>query len=246
MKRVQSFWAAIAVLFLFVPALVHAQTATGTVGVPFTDQLAPAANSGYLVTINGVQTITAAGLSYDNTTGILSGTPTATGTYAITVEQATPTAGVYTTSSLALTINAAASTTPPAALFCATDTNPACGAVLAWNAPGPPAPAVPATATTPAIPAQLAATGVLIFRGVQGGAAPTQLTPTALLLTQVAYTDKTIAPSTTYEYYVVSVASGGQQSTPSNTLTIAVAAAPSVPTPPTPPPPVKLTGSVVN
>jgi hypothetical protein len=238
---------------LALATLAQAQTATATVGTPFTYQLAPAPTSalagGYLVTIDGAQTTGVAGLTYNNTTGILSGTPTAAGTHQITVQQATTTAGVFTTSTLALTINASGTTSPPvtpSALFCATDTNPACGAVLTWDAPGQPAPAVPATAATPAIPAQLAATGFLIFRGILGGAAPAQLTPTALPLTQLAYTDNTIAASTTYEYYVVSVASGGQQSTHTNTLTIAVAAAPSVPTPPTPPPPANLTGSVEN
>jgi hypothetical protein len=126
---------------------------------------------------------------------------------------------------------------PPAQVkFCATDPNPACGVVLTWTAGVPAA----ATATVPAPPA---ATGFLVFRGIQGGAAPTQITATALPVTQTTYTDNTIAASTTYEYYVVSVDAAGAQSVPSNTGQVVVAAAPSLPTPPTP---TDLTLSVTN
>jgi hypothetical protein len=118
-------------------------------------------------------------------------------------------------------------TTPPA-LFCATDPNPACGVVLTWKAP--PAPS----------DATLAVTGYLVFRSTSSTAAA-QIT--AAPITAVTYTDKTIAPSTTYDYYVVSVDAAGAQSAPSNTLQVIVAAAPSVPTPATP---TNLTGSVVN
>jgi hypothetical protein len=220
------------ILFLLA-STVYAQTTTATVGVPFSQAIAaPVSNGGYLVTINGIQEISADGLSYDNTTGILSGTPTAAGTYNIEVQQATPTAGVYTTTKLTLTVNAAG-TTPPVtpvtpvtpALFCATDPNPACGVSLVWQAP---------TTSTPAV------TGYLVFRSVAGGSA-IQLTPTAIQTT--TYTDKTIDASTTYDYYVVSVDAAGTQSAPSNTFSVVVATAPSIPTPPTPQ---NLTGSVIN
>lgn len=216
---------------LFTAIGAHGQSATATVGVPFTDQLAPASTTGYLVTINGVQTITVAGLSYSNTTGILSGTPTTAGTYNIQVQQSTATPGVYVTNTLVLTINAAGAAVPPppvTTLFCATDPNPACGVVLTWAAP--PAPIDPT----------LAVTGYLIFRGVSGGAT-TQIT--AKPVTGTTYTDNTIAASTTYVYDAVSVDAAGTQSLPSNIVSVAVAAAPSVPTPATPQ---SLTGSVVN
>ena len=109
---------ALALALLALLALTaHAQTATATVGVFFTDQLAPvppaALAQNYLVTINGTQTISAAGLAYNNTTGILSGTPTTAATYNIEVQQSTPTAGVYVTSTLALTVNAQGAPPPP-------------------------------------------------------------------------------------------------------------------------------------
>lgn len=224
---------AILALGIGLPAL--AQTATATVGIPFTYQLAPAANAGYLVTIDGAQTTGVAGLSYNNTTGIISGTPTAAGVHKISVQQSTATAGIYNTSSLTLTINAGGAAPPPppppppTTLFCATDPNPACGVVLTW--------AAPATPTDPT----LAVTGYLIFRGVLGSGTTTQIT--AKPITGTTYTDNTIAPSTTYVYDAVSVDAAGTQSPPSNTVSVAVAAAPSVPTPATPE---NLTGSVVN
>ena len=61
--------------------------------------------------------------------------------------------------------------------------------------------------------------------------------------TVTSYVDKSIAASTTYNYYVVSVDSAGTQSPPSNNLLVQAAAAPSVPTPPTP---LNLTGTVIN
>lgn len=101
-------------------------TATATVGTPFSATIAaPVTNGGYLVTINGVQETSVAGLSYNNTTGVLSGTPTAAGTYNIQVQQATATAGVYTTTKLTLTVSATAPPvvtppviTPPPAATC--------------------------------------------------------------------------------------------------------------------------------
>jgi len=226
----------IALVIAALATLAQAQTATATVGTPFSATIAaPVTNGGYLVTINGVQETSVAGLSYNNTTGVLSGTPTTAGTYNIEVQQATATAGVYTTTKLTLTVNAAGTTppvtppvTPPSTLFCATDTNPACGVVLTWVAP-------PAATTT-----ALAVTGYLVFRSTSSTAA---VQITAAPITAVTYTDKTIAPSTTYDYYVVSVDAAGAQSAPSNTLQVIVAAAPSVPTPATP---TNLTGSVVN
>ena len=216
---------------LFVAIGAFGQSATATVGVFFTDQLAPASTTGYLVTINGTQTISVAGLTYNNTTGILSGTPTMAGTYNVQVQQATSTVGVFVTNTLVLTVNPAGSIPPPATtLFCATDPNPACGVVLTWNAPAAP--------TDPT----LAVTGYQVFRRVSTNpGAATQITTTAIVGT--TYTDATIAPSTTYQYYVTSVDAAGTQSSPSNTVSVAVAAAPSVPSPATP---VNLTGSVVN
>ena len=225
----------IALVLAALAPLALAQTATATVGTPFSATIAaPVTNGGYLVTINGVQETSVAGLSYNNTTGVLSGTPTTAGTYNIQVQQATPTAGTYTTTKLTLTINAAGTTppvtppvTPPSTLFCATDTNPACGVVLTWTAPGIP--------TTPA----LAVTGYEVYRML--GSVSTLLTTS--LVTSTTYTDKTIAPSTTYDYYVVSVDAAGTQSAPSNTVQVIVAAAPSVPKPATP---TNVTASVVN
>ena len=109
--------AALAALVLLAPAFAGAQTAAATVGTFFSYQLAPvpaaALAQNYLVTINGTQTVSAAGLAYNNTTGIFSGTPTTAGTYNIEVQQLTPTAGVYVTSTLALTVNAQGAPPPP-------------------------------------------------------------------------------------------------------------------------------------
>lgn len=109
--------------------------------------------------------------------------------------------------------------TPLPALFCATSTNPACGAALNWTAP--------ASSTDPVV-------GYQVFRN---GA---QLT--TAVVTGVTYTDKAIAPSTTYTYYVVSVDAAGAQSTASNSVSVVVPAPPVE----TPAPPTGLTGTVVD
>lgn len=109
--------------------------------------------------------------------------------------------------------------TPPAALFCASSTNPACGAALNWTAP--------ASSTDPVV-------GYQVFRD---GA---QLT--TAVVTGVTYTDRAIAPSTTYTYYVVSVDAAGAQSTASNSVSVVVPAPPVE----TPAPPTGLTGTVVE
>lgn len=204
-------------------------TATATVGQPFTYQItvSQTPTPGYSF-VN-----LAPGLAGNSVTGVITGTPTAAGSYSMTI--GANVGGIYVPGTLVLTVNAAggggAVTPPPSpatSLFCATDPNPACGAVLNWNAP-------PA-ATNPA----LSVTGYLVFRSIGGGSA-TQLTATPI--TATTFTDSTIAPSTTYDYYVAAVDAAGTQSAPSNTLTIVVAAAPSIPTPATP---LNLTGSVIN
>jgi hypothetical protein len=222
--------ALLSALFIAIGALAQTVTspltATATVGTAFSYQISVSGTAtGYAAT--GLP----AGLTYTAATGLISGMPTASGTYAV-VLGVNLSGGQYIRATLALTVNPAGGgpTPPPATtLLCATDPNPACGVVLSWKAP-------PGAAS-----AALAVTGYQVFRSVGSSGSPTQLTTTPL--TAATYTDKTIAPSTTYVYYVVSVDAAGTQSAPSNTVNVAVASGPSVPTPATP---ANLTGSVVN
>lgn len=225
--------ALLAVLLLAFGLAAHGQTASATVGTAFSYQITPA-NPPYGVQVsfqNGtsasVTETSGFGLSYSPATGQLSGTPTAAGIYTIAVYEN----GININNVLTLTVSASGTNAVPpvARLFCATDTNPACGVVLTWAAP--PAPIDPT----------LAVTGYLIFRGVSGSGTTTQIT--AKPVTGTAYTDNTIAASTTYVYDAVSIDAAGTQSLPSNQVTVVVADAPSVPTPATPE---NLTGSVVN
>lgn len=201
------------------------ETATAVVGTKFSFKVAAPTKLGYLVTINNVQTTSVAGLSYDNSTGLLSGTPTAAGTYSILLQQATAATGVYTTTQLALTVNAAGSTTttpppPPPATFCASSPNVNCGVNLSWNAPASPKDPV---------------SGYLVFRAT--GSSSTYVQLTLAKIPSITYIDATIAPSTAYSYYVVSVDSAGAWSVPSNTVTVSIPAVavipPLVPDPPT-------------
>jgi fibronectin type 3 domain-containing protein len=210
-----------------VPTGASAVVQDGTM-VAFTWNASPGATS-YNVYSNGTL------LGNDPNVGWLVTNPVAGASYTVAAVNASG------TSAQSAPVTVGGVTPPPTppitpTKFCATDPNPACGVALTWTAGA----STPATAANPAPPA---ATGFLVFRGIQGGAVPTQITPTALPVTQTSYTDNTIAASTTYEYYVVSVDAAGAQSAPSNTESVVVAAAPSVPTPPTP---VNLTGSVIN
>lgn len=239
MKRIL---ATIAALILLLPALAPAQTACAPPA-----QAGPNFSGGYTIKAGATLPV------------VWTPSPTAGCTTYFTVDGSTPTSSssVYTGQTLQLaqstvilmlaegagltssaqvggawtiTVTGTVTPTPPTtpALFCATDPNPACGVLLAWTPPGPPA--------TPA----LAVTGYLVFRST-GAATPTQLT--AAPITATTFTDATVAPSTTYDYYLTSVDAAGTQSAPSNTAQVVVAAAPSIPTPATP---LNLTVSVVN
>ncbi len=171
---------------------------------------------------------------HNASTGVISGTPlNVSGTYTGQTLFANQTDGEFLRATLALTVNPGGPTNnnppPPAKLFCANDPNPACGVYLTWAAGA-------SSADTQAV------VGYLVFRGISASsAAYTQLTPNPI--TATTFTDTSMAPSTSYTYYIVSVDAAGTQSTPSNTFVAAIAAAPSVPTPPTP---VNLTGSILN
>lgn len=199
--------------------------ATATTGTPFS----------YQITVSGMGTTYAAhglpaGLAYNASTGVISGTPNVSGTYTVLLN-ANQADGEFLSANLALTVNPGGPTNPPppAKLFCANDPNPACGVYLTWAAGA-------SSADTQAV------VGYLVFRGISASsAAYTQLTPNPIIAT--TFTDTTMAPSTSYTYYIVSVDAAGTQSTPSNTFVAAIAAAPSVPTPPTP---LNLTGSIIN
>lgn len=205
------------------------QTATATVGVAFSNQIAPASATGYLVEFATgsapvVQNAVPAGLSYSNATGILSGTPTTAGTYTVTVLQDTVTQGVFNTSVLTLTVNAA-SPTPPVTTCSAT--TPCIN--LTWNAP---------TGTTSAN----APTGYNVYRATEIGttAGPFAVLNSALVI-GTTYLDATPAPGEAYEYYVEAINSVGS-SAPSNTFSAAIP--PVVPPPSAPPPPTNFTGTV--
>lgn len=219
---------------------VHAygQTSiTATVGTPFSQNVAPASAIGYLMTVtpaggSPIQEIKFDGLNYNNPTGVLSGTPTATGVFTVLIQQDIPgnTTGGTINTTLTVTVNPASGpVTPPpvtTASFCSTDPNPACGVVLNWQAP--------TGGSDPVV-------GYQIYRST--GTSSLFIKLNATNITGTTYTDNTILPNTTYDYYVLSVDGSGNLSVPSNTATVAVAAAPSKPTPPTP---VNLTVQVVN
>lgn len=205
-----------------------AQTATATVGTALSVKLAAPGSSGYLYSTNGSANALPPGLSYSNSTGLLTGTPTAAGTYSITLEQDTATAGIYITSTLALTVSAAGAvvTQPASNLFCASSTNAACGVALTCTA---------STSSTAASPGT-----VTIQRATISTGPWTTLTTTAP--PNCAYTDATIAPSTTYQYQAL-FTQNGQTSGPSNIAVVQVPAVVVAP-PPAPNPPVNLNGTV--
>ncbi len=207
-----------ALVLVVLATAANAQTATATVGQAFTYQW-PVAGGGYDYITNGTQNSLPPGLAYNPSTGILSGTPSAAGSYSLVLQLSSG------STPLALTVTPSGVTPPPnpPALFCAADPNPSCGVALTWTAP---------TASTDPV------VGYQVFRN------SAQLTTAAI--TGTAYTDKTVAPSTTYTYYVVSIDAAGAQSAPSNTVSIVVPTAVPPPPPPTPAPPTGLTGTIVQ
>jgi hypothetical protein len=100
---------------------------------------------------------------------------------------------------------------------------------LTWNAP--------ASSTDPVV-------GYYVFRASGSSSTYAQLNATAIpatTATSYAYSDETVANGTTDSYYVTSVDAGGDQSVPSNTITVTVpASAPQQ----TPAAPVNLNGTV--
>lgn len=218
-------------MFLAGLAGAHAQT-TATVGVPFSNKIASPTNLGYIYTTNGAQNVLPPDLVYSNSTGILSGIPKAIGTYSIVLQQATTTLGVYTTSTFNLNVVPAGSGTtvpppPPPATFCATSTKPNCGVNLSWSAPASP--------KDPVI-------GYLVFRATGSSSSFVQLT--SAKITATTYVDATVAASTAYSYYIVSVDSAGALSVPSNTAAVTIPAVVVTP-PPAPDPPTGLTAVLV-
>lgn len=225
---------ALCAAFVLSVALAQAQgttnlTATATVGVAFSNKIASPTALGYLYTTGGTPNLLPAGLVYNNSTGILSGTPTVAGTYAIQLQQvvAGAAAGVYTTTNLALTIAASGTVTPPPATFCASSTNPACGVALSCT---------PSTSSTAKDPGT-----VTLQRRANGGAFATLASG---LAPNCAYTDKSVLPSTSYDYVSLFV-QDGLTSAASNVASVSVPAVVVV-APPPPNPPTDLTGTVVS
>lgn len=73
------------------------------------------------------------------------------------------------------------------------------------------------------------ATGFDVYRAVSGASAYQLLNTTPVPVATLSYADTTVANNTAYAYYVVSVDASGNQSAPSNLITVTTPNPPSAP-----------------
>ena len=178
-----------------VPSVTSPTTATGTVGTAFSFQIAATQNP----TSFGAAGLPA-GLSLNTATGVITGTPTTSGTSNVTIT-ATNASGTGS-ANLTLTINAAL--TAPAAPASVTAT-PGTGQVsLSWSASS-------------------RATSYSVFRGTASGAEGSA--PIGQGLTGTTYVDSAVTAGTKYFYFVKAVNSVG-----SSAASIEVSATPAAST----------------
>ena len=187
--------------------IVSAQTTvtdtpvTAPVGVAFTNQLgAKGSTFGWFFATTATGSSSSvvnslpAGLSYAQTTGVLSGTPAAAGVYTITLQQSTATTGVENTFILVLTVGSS-SVPPPVG----TAVNLTC---------------TPSSASTTANPGTTS-----LFRAVSPSTTFTSLATG--LAPNCAYSDTAVSPGTTYDYYA-EFTQNGETSVASNIATVSI------------------------
>ena len=190
------------------PAVTTTTLPAGTDGIAYTTTIATTGSPAPQVTVT-----TGAlppGLTLDPTTGAITGTPAAPGSYSFTVTASSTVSGIPSTATQNYTVTIAAVLPSAPLSLAAIWADP--GIDLAWSAP--------------ASPGSSPITGYRIERSTNGGAFSALVADTAS--TATTYTDGPVSTGQSYSYRVYALTAAGTGA-PSNAATALVPAAPTSP-----------------
>ena len=187
------------------PTIITATLPDGAAGTPYVATIATSGSPAPQVSVT--TGALPSGLTLDSTTGSITGTPTAPGSYSFTITASSLVSGIPSTATQNYTVTIAA--VPPSAPLSLAAVWRDPGTDLAWSAP--------------ASPGSSPISGYRIERSTNGGSFTTLVPDTASIAT--IYTDTAVSAGQSYTYRVYALTAVGL-SAPSNSATAAVLAAP--------------------